>query len=353
MDEYIKHIRWAKLKVGIVITAALIVLFLAVMFAGNIGEIFRPRTTIYAVFHDVRGLRQDAPIWFAGIEIGKVKSMSLQKEREIRVVMSIDLDSLKYLKKDSSATIYTLGLLGDKYIELSPGTSKSPGLSKGDTLMGSTQIEFQDIIEASRDSISRASDLLKRLEGFIAMIEKGEGTLPLLLKDRALYDNLRDATRSLSNVIRKIESGKSTLGKLISDETLYTKLDASANDIKEFADNLKESDGTLNRLIKDRELYDRFLSASTSFDEFTKTLVSGKGTISRLAKDESIYENLDSASKKLNELLERLEKGEGIIGNLIVEGELYKDFKMTVKELNALIKDIKENPKKYFKVSLF
>lgn len=353
MDEYVKHIRWAKLKVGIVITAALMVLFIAVMFAGNIGEIFKPKATIYAVFHDVRGLRPDAPIWFAGIEIGKVKSMSFQREREIRVVMSIDLDALKYLKKNSLATIFTLGLLGDKYIELGPGTSESLGLSKGDSLMGSTQIEFQDMIETSRDSIRRVSDLLKRLDGFIAMIEKGEGTLPLLLKDRVLYDNLRDATRSLSNITRRIDSGKSTLGKLVSDETLYTKLDVSAKNIKEFADNLRESDSTLNRLIKDRELYDRFLSASTSFDEFTKTLASGKGTISRLAKDESIYENLYSASKKLNAILERLEKGEGIIGNLIVEGELYTDFKMTIKELNALVKDIKENPKKYFKVSLF
>lgn len=48
-----------------------------------------------------------------------------------------------------------------------------------------------------------------------------------------------------------------------------------------------------------------------------------------------------------------MEKGEGIMGNLVTEGEIYKDFKSTVKELNTLIKDVKENPKRYFKFSLF
>lgn len=353
MDEYVKHIKWAKLKVGMVITAALIVLFLAVMLAGNIEGIFRPRATIYADFHDVRGLRPGAPIWFSGIEVGKVKSMSFYKGKEIRVSMSIDHETLKYLKKDSTATILTLGLLGDKYLEIGTGSAETAGLKEGDSLTGATQMEFQDIIEKSKESITRVTDLAKRLDDFIAMVEKGEGTFSLFLKDRTLYDSLKDTAGSLAHVTKKIEEGKGTLGKLAFDETLYSKLESSAKNIKDFSDNLKGSDSTLNRLAKDRELYDKFLSASTSLDEFSKKLAAGKGTIGRLAEDDSLYENLYTSSKKLSELLQKMEKGEGIMGNLVTEGEIYKDFKSTVKELNTLIKDVKENPKRYFKFSLF
>ncbi len=353
MDAYIKHIRWAKLRVGIVITVALAVIFLAVMFSGHIEGIIKPRAILYADFYDVRGLKPGAPVWFSGIEIGRVKSMSFYKGREIRVLMSIDRNVFKHLRKDSSVTILTLGLLGDKYLELSPGSAESLELREGDSLVGSAQLEFQDIIEKSKESISRLSDLAKRLDSFIAMIEKGEGTVPMLLRDRALYDNLRDAAKSLSIVMNKVEKGGGTIGKLLSDEKLYTKLEFSVNNIKEFSDDLNKSNGTLNRLIKDKELYDKFLNTSSSLDEITKKLAGGKGTVGRLLEDDSVYENLDSASRKLSQLLQRIEEGKGVLGDLTSEGELRTDLKTTVKDLNGLIKDIKENPKRYFKFSLF
>jgi phospholipid/cholesterol/gamma-HCH transport system substrate-binding protein len=353
MDEYRKHIRWAKLRVGIVITVALAVIFLAVMFSGHIEGIFKPQAILYADFYDVRGLKTGAPVWFSGIEIGRVKSMSFYKGREIRVLMSVDRNVLKHLRKDSSVTILTLGLLGDKYLELSPGSGESPGLRDGDSLIGSAQLEFQDIMEKSKESISRLSDLAKRLDSFIAMIEKGEGTVPMLLRDRALYDNLRDSAKSLSIVMNRIEKGGGTIGKLLSDEKLYAKLEFSVNNIKEFSDDLNKSNGTLNRLIKDRELYDKFLNTSSSLDEITKKLAGGKGTAGRLLEDDSVYENLDSASRKLSQLLQRIEEGKGVLGDLTSEGELHTDLKTTVKDLNGLIKDIKENPKRYFKFSLF
>ena len=353
MEEYIKHIRWAKLRVGLVITTALAVLFMAVMFAGNIENIFKPHAVIYADFNDVRGLRPGAPVWFSGIEVGKVKSLSFHRGREIKVSLWIDKSILYHLRKDSSATILTLGLLGDKYLELGPGTTEAPGLRDGDSLAGSTQLEFQDIMEKSKESISRLNDLAKRLDHFIAMIETGQGTIPMLLRDRALYDNMRDAANSLYVVMNRVQKGEGTLGLLLSDEKLYTELESSANNLKEFSDGLRASDGTLNKLIKDKELYDRLLGTSTALDGITKELSGGRGTLGRLLRDESIYENLDSASGKLSALLQRIEEGKGIMGDLTTDGQIHTDLKETVKDLNALIKDMKENPKRYFKISLF
>ncbi len=353
MEEYIKHIRWAKLRVGVVVTFALVVIFLVVMFSGNIDKLFKPQATIYADFNDVRGLRPGAPVWFAGIEIGKVRSMSFYQGRQIKISMSIDRSALKHLRKDSSATILTLGLLGDKYLELGRGTKESPVLEQGDSLAGSTQLEFQDIVEKSKESISRLNDLAKRLDDFIVMVERGRGTVPMLIRDRSLYDNMTEASKNLSIVLNKMAEGRGTLGRLIADEKLYMKLESSVNNIKQFSDNLNESNGSLNKLVKDKELYDRFLSASSSMDEFMKKLGGGQGTIGKLLEDESIYDNLDSASRKLSDVLQRIDEGQGVIGELTTEGELRKDLKTTVEDLNSLIKDVKDNPKKYFKFSLF
>src|SRR3989304_3620622 len=137
MYDYRKQLAWSKLKVGIVVTGALIILLFAILFAGNIQNLFAPQSTIYATFRGVKGLRSGAPVWFTGVQIGSVKSISFTGDM-ITAAMKIDRDALAYLKKDSEASILTLGLLGDKYIEVSAGSKESGGLKHKDTIMGAT-----------------------------------------------------------------------------------------------------------------------------------------------------------------------------------------------------------------------
>ncbi len=353
MYDYIKHLRWAKLKVGIVVTIALIVLLFAVMFAGNLEDFFTPKVQIYAIFDDVKGLREGSPVWFSGIEIGSVKALNFIPQHRIKALLSIDSDVLKYLKKDSKATILTFGLLGDKYVEISPGSKDTEGLNAGDTITGSSQTEVREIVETGRESIERLSDFIKVLEEIILKIEKGEGTVSRFIRDPSVYDNLKETTNELSRLVKKLESGKGTIGRLVNDDVLYQDISSSVKDIRLFAESLKASDGTLNKLINDPSIYDRFLRASENLDNFTNRLATSRGTVNRLIEDESLYENINNVSQRLGILLERIERGEGVMGSLVKDEELSSELKTTLKELNVLIKDIRDNPKRYFKFSLF
>src|SRR5512139_674221 len=139
MDEYRKQLNRAKLRVGLVVTGALAVLFFTILFAGNLGELFTSRATIFATFDDVKGLQRGAPVWFAGVQIGAVNSIQVISGEKVKVATSIDKSALAYLKRDSRATILTLGLLGDKYVEMSPGSKEAEGLAPGGTVEGVTQ----------------------------------------------------------------------------------------------------------------------------------------------------------------------------------------------------------------------
>lgn len=353
MYDYIKQLRWAKLKVGVVVSIALIILFFAIMFAGNMEEIFTPKARIYAVFDDVKGLRQGSPVWFSGIEIGSVKSLTFTPQQQIQASMSIDYDVLKYLKKDSSATILTFGLLGDKYVEIGHGSKDAEGLKPEDIIRGSVQTDVRDIVETGKESIARLSDFINTFEDIIVKIERGEGTASKFIRDPSVYNNLKETTAELSKLTKKLEGGKGTISRLVNDETLYLNLSSSVEDIRLFAESLKTSEGTLNKLINDPSLYERFLNASESLNIFTQRLTSSRGTINRLIEDESLYENIDNVSKRLNSLLEKIDKGEGLVGSLVNDEELSNDLKTTIKELNILIKDMKEHPKRYFKFSIF
>lgn len=353
MYEYVKHIKWAKIKVGLVVTIALLIIFFAVMFAGNIERLFAPTSTLYAEFDDVKGLREGSPIWFSGVEIGTVKSINFLISRNIEVEMSIFSDTLKYLKQDSGAIILTLGLLGDKYVEITPGSANAFGLKTGDAIKGRTRTEIQDVVQTSQASIEKISEFVGMLQEIILKVDKGQGTISKFIKDPGVYDNLRDAINELSILAQKMESGKGTVGRLLNEDSLYVDLSSSVGDIKQFAQTLKDSEGTLGKVIKDPSLYDRFQKASVSLDEFTQKLASSRGTVNKLIEDDSLYNNINSVSINLNNLMEHIEKGEGIVGTLIKDEELSSELKITLIELNALIKDIKEDPNKYFKFSLF
>lgn len=353
MYDYIKQLRWARLKVGVVFTAALLVLFMAAMFAGNIEKIFVPFVEVQAVFDDVKGLRSGSPVWFSGVEIGSVKSIRFEPDRKIRILMSIEYDVLKYLKIDSTATILTLGLLGDKYVEISAGTKDKEHLQPGDTIRGGSEIGIQDIVETSQESIGRISDFIKMLEEILVKIERGEGTVSKFIQDPAVYDNLKETTRELSSLAGRVRRGEGTLGRLMSDDDLYGDIASSVNDVKIFAANLRESEGTLHRVISDPSIYERFLRASESLDIFTQRLETSRGTVNRLIEDESLYVNVNSASERLNLILERIERGEGVMGSLVSDDELAEELKTTLKEMNLLMKEIREHPRRFFKFSLF
>ncbi len=301
MYDYRKQLAWSKLKVGIVVTAALVILLFAVLFAGNIQNLFAPQATIYATFRDVKGLRSGAPVWFAGVQIGSVKSINFTGDR-ITATIKIDRDALAYLKKDSEAGILTLGLLGDKYIEMSPGSKESEGLRSKDTITGSTRPEINE---------------------------------------------------ELSRLVGGVEGKKGSLGRLLEDDTLYRDLSSSARDIRLFANTLKASEGSINKFIKDPALYERFVKASQSLDAFAHRLASSKGTVTRLIEDQSLYENVNAAAVKLDVVLGKIDKGEGPLGSLVGDRELKEELRATIKELNSLVKDIREHPRKYFKFSIF
>jgi len=297
-----KHITWAKLRVGIVITLGLAIIFFAILFAESIVRLFTPQAIVYAEFSDVKGLRSGAPVWFSGVQIGAVKSLRFEKGEKITATLAIDKPSLSYLKKDSVSSILTMGLLGDKYVEMSPGSREAAPLQSGDTISGSPRPEI--------------SEELKR-------------------------------------VIEGVETSKGSLARLLRDDTLYRDLSASLKDIKAFAAMLKSSEGTISRVIKDPALYDRFVKASKSLDAFSEKLATSRGTVNKLVEDASLYENMNGAASRLNAILEKIDKGEGSVGTLITDRQVADELRSTLKEINALAKDIKEHPKKYFSFSLF
>jgi phospholipid/cholesterol/gamma-HCH transport system substrate-binding protein len=314
-----KQLRWAKMKVGLVITISFLVLLIAVFFAGNIQNILSRKIMLKIQFKDVEGLRKGAPVWILGIEEGLVKDISLDPMYGVITTIAVNEGALRFIKKDSKATILTMGLLGDKYIELTTGSPGAGPIHPGEILRGTTEIRLRSVVEASTTTIETMNGFIKKMDRLISQIELGKGTLAKFLEDPALYDNLKETTHNLF---------------ILSED-------------------IKNSRGTLKLLIEDPSVYNKILATVSKIEEFSRKLTEGQGTLKKLIEDPELYENFNKDLKELSSILERIEKGEGVAGALVRNQELLREFEETVTDLKKLINDIREHPKKYFKFSLF
>jgi len=401
MFDMKKQLRWSKLKVGLVITLALLILFIAIIFAGTFEGIISPKIELKAQFRDVKGLRSGAPVWIFGTEIGSVKKINLDPVYGTIVTISVNKSARGFIKKDSEASILTMGLLGDKYVELNAGSALAEPVHPGEMIKGTAKMEFTDIMGTSAETIARMTEFINKLDTLVTQIEKGEGTVTKLLTDPAIFDNLKNTTQTLSLVLEDVKKSRGTLRMLIEDPSVYNKILTATSSIEEMSRTFNESSGALKRFVQDPSLYDKMLAATSSIEAFSKTfnessgtlkrliedpslydkmlaavseleafssrLKEGNGTLKKLVEDPELYQNLQQGSKYLSSILGRVDKGEGMAGALIRDEELTKELKETFEklkgltveadeltvELKALMKDIKENPKKYFKFSLF
>ncbi|MCS7198744.1 MAG: MlaD family protein [Caldimicrobium sp.] len=329
-----------ELKVGIfVFLGILALLYLTLQLA---QEAFAPKDTykIYGVFDSVSGLIRGAKVEMAGVPIGKVGDISLTPEGKAKVELLI---FKKYkIQEDAVGVVRTFGVLGDKFIEIRPGTSPNY-LSEGGTIAKTESPVDLDQILAS---IGPAVEGLKEVLG----TKEGKENL------RILVANIRDASESFKKIADKVEKGQGTLGKLIADDKLYMEFTAISQSLKNasqkiegLANQIDRGEGTLGKLIKDETLYATLKNTASNLERVSKKLEKGEGTLGKLIADEEIYRDLKNLSKdlrntaqNLDKIVAKIERGEGTLGKLVKDDSLYNEAKRTLRSVNRAAKGVEE-----------
>ena len=370
-----KQLRWSKLKIGLIVSLALLTLLIAIFFAGNIQEIFSPKAVLKIQFKDVKGLRKGAPVWIFGTEVGSVKKISLSPAHGAIVSISINREALDFLKKDARATVMSMGLLGDKYVELSSGSPEAERIRPKEMIQGVSQIEFTEVMETAAVSIGKMGEFITKLDTLLTKLETG-GTIAKLFSDPTVYDNLEKTSRTLSRLVTDIRDSQGTLKKVIEDPSLYDKMLAAASTIEELSRRINETPGTLKKLVEDPSLYDKMLAAVStieelsrrmsetpgtlkklvedpslynktldvvsSFEEFGRKLSGSSGTLNKLLEDPSLYDRILAAAAQLEEFVGKMNEGPGTLRRIIEDPELYENLKKGSGQLSSILDKINQ-----------
>lgn len=103
MYQMKKNLRWSALKSGAVISLALLILFVLVIYAGTVRQIFTPAIELRARFQDVKGLRKGAPVWLFGTQVGSVRKIHLDPIYGLIVTLSIEKQAEHFSRSNAEA----------------------------------------------------------------------------------------------------------------------------------------------------------------------------------------------------------------------------------------------------------
>lgn len=175
-----------ELKVGIFIAVGILIFFIV---AFSIGDVYLVRKGyhINVLFNFANGISESAPVRLAGVNVGQIDKIEIffdeeEKRTKVRLLAWIADEKIK-ITKDSMAVINTLGLLGEKYLELFPGRDTEEFLVSGDEIIGHDPIPTELIAEKVDNLANSANVIMTRLKD-------GKGTIGKLLVEEKVYDDL-------------------------------------------------------------------------------------------------------------------------------------------------------------------
>ena len=301
-------ITWDQLRVGLVILVAFAVIGVAIYKLGQAANLFAKRYELVAYLPDANGLRTGGAVLVAGQLAGTVKSIDFlpvdtDTTRNLRVILSVDQAVTQQIRRDSKGKLRTLGLLGDKAFDISPGTPRARILVEGDTIAVAQSLDYEAVIAQASSAVTDMVALTRDLRVITNGLAKGQGTIGQLLTNKALYDNMNGSLARANAMLATFQNPNGTVGRMLNDPTLYNRLTGVIASTDSLVLTLNSTKGSAGLLLRDTTLYRNMVGITRGADSLMRSLTNGQGTASKLLTDQTLYDQLNKLVTDLSAVL--------------------------------------------------
>ena len=337
-------------KVGLFFVAGLIVLGIML----EIGEKWNPfdkQVSYRTYLTSITGLKVGDPVRLSGVDVGKITTITILDDK-IQIDFEVKPDTK--IRTDSVAGLRLTNLLGGQFLGITFGSPGAPLLEPGGTVIGKDVANIDIIVDNVSDLTKDAKkfieelnrnqnevmhkisgilddnranlrDSIANLNSITTKFDRGDGSLALLLNDKALYNNTNDVTIYLKDITGKISRGEGSVGKLVNDDAFYNDAKVamadirdSMKDVKDIASKINKGEGTMGKLVNDESLYTELRDASKNIGEISRKINDGQGTLGKLVNEDGLYRDTTAAMKKV----EKAAEGLGDSGPISVIGSI-------------------------------
>ncbi|MBW2560633.1 MAG: MCE family protein [Deltaproteobacteria bacterium] len=295
-------------KVGLFVLVALIILGYMSFRVGEHGFGIEKGYPVNVVFDNATGLEKDASVQIAGVEVGRVEDISLKNGKalvRLRIVPEVTLE------KDAEAKIKAYGILGDKYVDIVPGTPGEESIAAGGRIVRTGQQADIDKLLSELGII--AGDVMEVTASLRNTVGGAQGEENL----RAIIDNTRTITEDLSRIVKQNDDKLNLMVDNLSEASSeMRRAFATLNSIVEKIDS---GEGTIGQLVENKAAFDNLNETLASLKDITNKINRGEGSIGKLVNDEDTVDNLNASLKSL-------EKSMGGIDRYVSKSEQFKTF---------------------------
>ncbi len=311
-----------ELKVGIFAVIVIMVLSYMTFKVGGFRFAKEKGYTLTVYFDNIAGLDEKTKVKVAGVDAGTIKKIELS---DGRAKVTLFIYKGVRLHRDAVASIKATGLLGEKFLEIEPGSPNAPYLKNGDTIMNVKQMaDIDTLITNLSDTASSFGSLSRSLESALGTPESKEAMQETIQNLRLITQNLNSSIVANDEKLRKVLDNINILTASIDDLVKENKepINRTVAKIGEFSESLS---------VKGSELIDNLNKASKEL----KAIL----TENRPELKEGL-ENIKSAAASIDKIAEKIQKGEGTLGKLVTDKKLYESLNKAAEGVNKTIGSI-------------
>ncbi len=324
-------------KVGIFVVAGIILTMVSIVLIGNTRQLWEPRSEYRTAFYDVEGLKKGAPVRTGGMDIGQVTDLGHgpdQADSRIFVTLSITRKEAARVRTDTVAHVVNKGLLGDKMIELTMGSTDAAMLPLS-TLIPS---------EEPADMFAAANKLAAETQRTIQKL----GPLAQALGDPKFAEDLKGTAADIHALLDAMVTGNGTAHRLFYDRTAADRvdallasltrasdrLDATLASVDDITEHVKQGPGIAHAIVYDGEISKDAAGALSEVHRDLAAIREGNGVAHALLYGDEgssrVMTNLDAMSDDLRAIVSGVRQGKGTLGALLVDPTVYEDIRSAI-----------------------
>lgn len=309
-----------ELKVGFIFIASVAIFIWGMNFLKG-TDVLSKKKFLYAVYDKVDGLDKANKVLVNGLIIGQVNNLNFYPGSS-KIVAQLYIKNDIELPKNSIARIYSTSLLGGKAVEIILGDDTAIAQS-GDTLVAEMESSLSDQVN------EQVEPLKKKTVALIGSVDSVLNVIQALFNEKTRI-NLTNSIENIHLTLSNLASATSSVDAMLTEEK--KRISSIITNLDSIAYNIEGNNRNINTIL-------------SNFANLSDSLV--EADIPQTLRDASAaINNLEAISNKIN-------RGEGTMGQLMTNDSLYIQLELATSNLSKLLEDVRQNPKKYVKLSLF
>jgi len=320
--------QYSSVRAGIFVVVSGAVLILGIMTLGQRSQFLARKFKVTVAFRNALGLIPGADVRIAGVTAGSVRNIEIVRTPGlppmVETTLEIGTRFKDKVRRDSRASIRTLGPLGDKYVEVTMGSMDAPEIQPGASLEADEPVDFYQLAEQARETLERANRIAEEVAGTLSQVNQA-----------AVIQDLSAGASALRRLLENVEKGPSLAHTLIHDPELPKILEdlrAMAQTLRASIERVDAGKGGLGEMIHGEQ----FAAAIRDMDEICastrsilKQIEQGDGTAHALVYERHLQgavAEVKEAAGRLNAILAQVQEKEGTLGLLIADPAVWESL---------------------------